>query len=99
MKMINLRSTNLRSTNLRSTNLRSTNLRSTNSTILALAMIGFMIPAPPALAWGRFAGGIHPDHDPHWHRDPVVVHNTYVRHTGHGCVGCGVGAAALVGLV
>lgn len=57
-----------------------------------------LMPLQVAQAWGRFEGGIHPAYDRHFHRDPVVVHREFVQ-GGHGCVGCGVGAAAVVGLV
>ena len=50
---------------------------------------------------GQFPGGHHPDYNPHFvHHDPVVIHRTYVTGGGGGgCVGCGVGAAAVAGLV
>lgn len=54
-------------------------------TVTSLLMIWSM-GFSNAHAWGRFPGGHHPDYNPHF------VH-------GGGCIGCGVGAAAVAGLV
>jgi hypothetical protein len=63
-------------------------------------MVGSLLTANQAGAWGRFEGGHHPTYGGNWaHRNPVVVHNTYVNHGGGGCVGCGIGALAVAGLV
>jgi hypothetical protein len=63
-------------------------------------MVGSILSANQAGAWGRFPGGAHPAYGGAWaHRDPVVVHNTYVNRGGGGCVGCGIGVAAVAGLV
>jgi hypothetical protein len=68
------------------------------SNLAILALVFF--PIQNAGAWGQFKGGHHPDYNPHFVRhDPVVVHNTYVRGGGGGCIGCGVGAAAVAGLL
>src|ERR1700722_17145359 len=64
-----------------------------------MVLASLIMPLQYAAAWGRFEGGFHPAHDVRFHRDPVIVHNTYVRGGGGGCVGCGVGAAAVAGLV
>jgi hypothetical protein len=63
-------------------------------------MIGSLLSANQASAWGRFDGGHHPVYGGGWaHRSPVVVHNTYVNRGGGGCVGCGIGGLAVAGLV
>ena len=67
--------------------------------VLAVFLIGSLLPLNQAGAWGRFDGGHHPAYGGGWaHPSPVIVHNTYVR-GGGGCVGCGIGAAAVAGLV
>lgn len=69
--------------------------------IASIAMMtGSLLSAGQAAAWGRFDGGHHPVYGGDWaHRNPVVVHNTYVTHAGGGCVGCGLAGAAVAGLV
>lgn len=69
--------------------------------ILFLALAPFaLLPAQDAAAWGRFEGGHHPAYGGGWaHRPPGVVHRTYVERGGGGCVGCGVGVAAVAGLL
>ena len=64
-----------------------------------LFVVACMMPLQYASAWGRFEGGIHPIHNPVFHRDPVVIHRTYVTHGHGGCIGCGVAGAAVVGLI
>jgi hypothetical protein len=78
----------------------------TNKTCMAIRiasivmMIGSLLTANQASAWGRFDGGHHPAYGGAWaHRNPVVVHNTYVGRGGGGCVGCGIAGAAVAGLV
>jgi hypothetical protein len=69
------------------------------SLILCL-LIAVMVPVQNASAWGRFDGGHHPAYGGGWaHQPPVVVHRTYVEHRGGGCVGCGIGVAAVAGLI
>jgi hypothetical protein len=63
-------------------------------------MIATFSPVQNASAWGRFDGGHHPAYGGGWaHQPPVVVHRTYVDHRGGGCVGCGIGVAAVAGLI
>jgi hypothetical protein len=70
------------------------------SITLASVAISAALPIQNAQAWGRFDGGHHPTYGGGWARpNPVVVHNTYVRGGGGGCIGCGIGAAAVAGLV
>jgi hypothetical protein len=70
-----------------------------NLMMIAICVLAAVsVPLQNAQAWGRFNGGIHPGYDPHFRRDPVIVHREYVN-GGHGCIGCGVGAAAVVGLI
>lgn len=63
------------------------------------AFLCLVLPVQSVFAWGRFEGGVHPRYEPHYRRDPVVVHDVYVHRRVGGCVGCGVGAAAVAGLV
>ncbi len=70
--------------------------------ILALFIVSSFFPMNQAKAWGRYEGGDHPDYNHRYERDhPVVVHHTIVEHAGPptGCLGCGVGIAAVAGLV
>lgn len=73
-------------------------IRRTMGVALSLAMA---LPIPDAGAWGRFEGGHHPAYPGGWARPhPEVIHRTYVEHgRGGGCVGCGVGDAAVAGLL
>jgi len=64
----------------------------------AVFTLSLMAPLQ-ARAWGRFEGGYHPGFDHHFHQDPVIVHNVYVNRGHGGCVGCGVGFAAVAGFV
>jgi hypothetical protein len=62
--------------------------------------LGAFSPIQSAMAWGRFDGGHHPAYGGGWaHQPPVVVHNNYIEHRGGGCVGCGIGVAAVAGLI
>jgi hypothetical protein len=70
----------------------------TAATSIFLMMTASLLSVQNAGAWGRFDGGHAPPR-----RDPVIVHNVYVHHDDHhyaggGCVGCGVGLAAVAGL-
>ncbi len=71
------------------------------STCLAAALGVALLSPQGALGWGRFPGGYHPDHGARWvHPGPVVVHRAYVDHVHDGgCVGCGVGTAAVAGIL
>jgi hypothetical protein len=65
--------------------------------LAAVGLILAFLPIQNAMAWGQFD---RPEHDVHWARqNPVVVHNVYVHHDVGGCVGCGVGVAAVAGLI
>jgi hypothetical protein len=61
--------------------------------VLVFTISATLLSAQNAGAWGQFNGGHRPPM-----RNPVVVHNVYVNHGGNGCVGCGVGLAAVAGL-
>jgi hypothetical protein len=70
---------------------------------LGAAALMVVLPVHAANAWGRHPGGVHPSYGGRWARpSPVVIHKTYVTRSyvrGGGCVGCGIGAAAVAGLV
>ena len=69
-------------------------------TISMSLLIATFSPVQNAGAWGRYDGGHHPAYGGGWaHQPPVVVHRTYVEHRGGGCVGCGIGVAAVAGLI
>ncbi len=70
-------------------------------TVLGIAWLTLVASAPNAFAWGDFEGGHHPQRGGNWARPrPEEVHRSYVDHgRGGGCVGCGVGIAAVAGLL
>lgn len=62
--------------------------------LFAFLMLTATLVSPQyAYSWGRFEGGHQPPP-----RNAVVVHEDYIHHGGHGCVGCGIGVAAVAGL-
>jgi hypothetical protein len=77
-------------------------MRNAQVWVIAIAVLaGVAAPLENARAWGRFNGGDHPDYGKRYVRErPVVVQRNYVNHGAPtGCAGCGIGVAAVAGLV